>query len=121
MPPLAPFDVVYACGSPRMVNALAGLVEQAGATFYADPFESAGQDTPTGLLGKLKTLVQSRSTLQPSAEDQRPRSQPEADRIETARAPDSFRMAEEQFTSAHMRAAGTARSGHAAYRNVAAE
>lgn len=64
MPPLQPSDVVYACGSPRMVSTLAGLVEQAGATFYADPFESAGPDEPAGLFGKLRTLVTRRRPQQ---------------------------------------------------------
>jgi 3-phenylpropionate/trans-cinnamate dioxygenase ferredoxin reductase subunit len=67
VPPLDVSDVVYACGSPRMVNTLAGLVETAGATFYADPFESAGPDEPQGLLGKLRTLV-ARSPSQQSDE-----------------------------------------------------
>jgi CDP-4-dehydro-6-deoxyglucose reductase, E3 len=69
LPPLDPSDTVYACGSPRMVEALAGLVERAGATFYADPFESSGPDQPAGLLGILKTLVQPRRALQQSVED----------------------------------------------------
>jgi CDP-4-dehydro-6-deoxyglucose reductase, E3 len=69
LPPLDPSDIVYACGSPRMVEALAGLVEQAGATFYADPFESAGPDKPAGLLGMLKTLVQPRRSLEQSVEE----------------------------------------------------
>jgi hypothetical protein len=120
MPPLDPSDVVYACGSPRMVSALAGLVEQAGATFYADPFESAGQDAPTGLLGKLKTLVQ-REPLQQSGEERRPRSQPEPRRSQPERQPDSFSMLEEEFVPAHMRADGTVRAGHATPRIAAAE
>ena len=68
VPPLDASDIVYACGSPRMVSTLAGLVESAGATFYADPFESAGPDEPVGLLGKLKTLVQPRRPAQQSGE-----------------------------------------------------
>jgi 3-phenylpropionate/trans-cinnamate dioxygenase ferredoxin reductase subunit len=120
MPPLDPSDVVYACGSPRMVSALAGLVEQAGATFYADPFESAGQDAPTGLLGKLKTLVQ-RETLQQSGAERRPRAQVESRRGEAASQPNSFSMLEKEFVAAHMRAAGPAGAGHAAPRIAAAE
>jgi len=69
MPPLNASDIVYACGSPRMVNALAGFVDQAGATFYADPFESSGPDEPAGLFGMLKTLVQPRRIQQQSGED----------------------------------------------------
>jgi len=120
MPPLDPSDVVYACGSPRMVSALAGLVEQAGATFYADPFESAGQDAPTGLLGKLKTLVQ-RETLQQSGAERRPRAQVESRRGEAASQPNSFSMLEKEFVAAHMRAAGPAGAGHAAPRIAAAK
>lgn len=66
MPTLTASDVVYACGSPRMVSTLAGLVEKAGATFYADPFESAPAEEPAGLLGKLKTLVARRPQPQSS-------------------------------------------------------
>ncbi|CCE04645.1 putative Ferredoxin--NAD(+) reductase [Bradyrhizobium sp. STM 3843] len=68
MPTLTASDVVYACGSPRMVSALAGLVEKAGATFYADPFESAAPEEPAGLLGKIKTLVARRPPQQASSE-----------------------------------------------------
>ncbi len=69
IPPLDPSDIVYACGSPRMVDALAGFVDSAGATFYADPFESSGPDEPTGLLGMLKTLVPARRNLPERGED----------------------------------------------------
>jgi CDP-4-dehydro-6-deoxyglucose reductase, E3 len=69
LPPLDASDVVYACGSPRMVNSLAACVESAGATFYADPFESAAPDEPAGLFGLLKTMVAKRSNLQQSVED----------------------------------------------------
>lgn len=68
MPPLAASDIVYACGSPRMVEALAGMVEEAGATFYADPFEPAAPDEPAGLFGMLKTLVQPRRITQQGGE-----------------------------------------------------
>lgn len=69
LPPLDVSDVVYACGSPRMVDALASCVNGAGATFYADPFESPAADEPAGLFGRLKTLVQARPNLQQSVED----------------------------------------------------
>ncbi|HTX52188.1 MAG TPA: hypothetical protein VMD08_02165, partial [Candidatus Baltobacteraceae bacterium] len=53
----------------RMVNALAALADSAGATFYADPFESsAPEERPAGLFGILKTLVQPRPDLQPVSE-----------------------------------------------------
>jgi CDP-4-dehydro-6-deoxyglucose reductase, E3 len=84
MPPLDASDIVYACGSPRMVSALAGLVDSAGATFYADPFESAPPEEPAGLLGILKTLVQPRRDLPQGGEDQRAQRQTEPYRGEPA-------------------------------------
>src|SRR5579864_3814527 len=69
LPALDASDIIYACGSPRMVDAVAARVENAGATFYADPFESAAPEQPSGLLGMLKTLVQPRPNLQQSVED----------------------------------------------------
>jgi len=72
MPPLTATDIVYACGSPRMVEALAEGVNKAGATFYADPFEAAGPDEPSGLFGRLKTLVQPRRSPPPSGEETSP-------------------------------------------------
>jgi 3-phenylpropionate/trans-cinnamate dioxygenase ferredoxin reductase subunit len=84
MPPLDASDIVYACGSPRMVSALASLVDGAGATFYADPFESAAPEEPGGLLGILKTLVQPRRNLQQSGEDGPAQRQPEPYRSEPA-------------------------------------
>ena len=69
LPRLDASDIIYACGSPRMVNALAALADSAGATFYADPFESsAPEERPAGLFGILKTLVQPRPDLQPVSE-----------------------------------------------------
>jgi len=56
MPPLDAFDTVYACGSPRMVDAVAGCADSAGATFYADPFEPAGPEETAGFLAKIKML-----------------------------------------------------------------
>jgi 3-phenylpropionate/trans-cinnamate dioxygenase ferredoxin reductase subunit len=58
VPDLYPTDIVYACGSPRMVTAVAVLAEAVGATFYADPFEACGPKEPAGILGMLKTLLQ---------------------------------------------------------------
>jgi hypothetical protein len=68
LPPLEATDIVYACGSPRLVDALAGLVDSAGVTFYADPFEPAAPDRRVGLFGRLKTLVKARPNLQQSVE-----------------------------------------------------
>ncbi len=78
IPPLSASDTVYACGSPRMVDAVAGLVDRAhGATFYADPFEFAAPDEPAGILGMLKTLVPARRNPQLDGEDRRPPWRPE--------------------------------------------
>lgn len=60
IPELHPTDIVYACGSPRMVTAVAHLAKSTGATFYADPFECAGPKEPVGLLSALKKLLQAR-------------------------------------------------------------
>ncbi len=85
IPPLNASDIVYACGSPRMVDAVAGLVDRvAGATFYADPFESAAPEEPAGLLGMLKTLVPARRIRQLSGEDWLAPLQPEPYRGEPA-------------------------------------
>jgi 3-phenylpropionate/trans-cinnamate dioxygenase ferredoxin reductase subunit len=56
MPPLNTSDTVYACGSPRMVDAVAGCADSAGATFYADPFEPSGPEETAGFLAKIKML-----------------------------------------------------------------
>ena len=69
MPPLTASDTLYACGSPRMVDALADSVNSASATFYADPFEASGPDEPAGLFGMLKTLAQPRRSAPHSGED----------------------------------------------------
>jgi CDP-4-dehydro-6-deoxyglucose reductase, E3 len=107
VPPLAASDIVYACGSPRMVNALASFVDGAGATFYADPFESAGPDEPAGLLGMLKTLVQPRRNPQQSSDDAFAAGAPllvparRTPHGEPARLQDRSRQAAEQFASDH--------------------
>jgi CDP-4-dehydro-6-deoxyglucose reductase len=84
IPVLDPSDTIYACGSPRMVDAVAGLADSAGAIFYADPFESAGPDAPAGILGMLKTLAQPRPNPQPGGENRRAQRQPEPYRGEPA-------------------------------------
>jgi 3-phenylpropionate/trans-cinnamate dioxygenase ferredoxin reductase subunit len=71
IPRLDASDIVYACGSPRMVDALAALVEGAGATFYADPFEPAAPERPSGLIGRLKTLMQPQRKPQASGAEGR--------------------------------------------------
>lgn len=38
LPRLMPTDVLYACGAPRMVDAIRSIAEQAGSMCYADPF-----------------------------------------------------------------------------------
>jgi CDP-4-dehydro-6-deoxyglucose reductase, E3 len=84
IPPLNASDIVYACGSPRMVEAVGGFVEGAGATFYADPFESAAPEEPAGLLGMLKTLVPARRNAQQGGQDRHAERQPEPRRSEPA-------------------------------------
>jgi 3-phenylpropionate/trans-cinnamate dioxygenase ferredoxin reductase subunit len=61
VPELDSTDIVYACGSPRMVTAVAELAAAAGATFYADPFESCGPKEQPGLLGTLRMLLSPQS------------------------------------------------------------
>jgi ferredoxin-NADP reductase len=38
LPPLAPSDMIYAAGSPQLVDAVGCAASRAGAEFYADPF-----------------------------------------------------------------------------------
>lgn len=40
LPPLTAEDIVYAAGSPKLVDAIGDAAQRAGATFYADPFEA---------------------------------------------------------------------------------
>ena len=63
VPRLRQTDTVYACGSPRMVTAIADLATKAGATFYADPFEASGPREPVGILDVLKTLLNPQPAL----------------------------------------------------------
>lgn len=97
VPPLDASDSIHACGSPRMVDAMAGCADRAGATFYADPFESAGPEESAGLLAMLKTLVQERPILQPSGEDGRVQWQPPPHRGEPARKQGQSRRTPGQF------------------------
>lgn len=41
VPPLNAHDIVYAAGSPAMVETVGAMSADAGAKFYSDPFESA--------------------------------------------------------------------------------
>lgn len=41
VPALAADDIVYAAGSPAMVELVGDMAQSAGAVFYSDPFESA--------------------------------------------------------------------------------
>ena len=84
MPTLTASDVVYACGSPRMVTALAGMVEKAGATFYADPFDSAPPEAPSGLIGRIKTLVARRPAEAEPSRDSGKGREPSVDPFERA-------------------------------------
>lgn len=53
LPPLSPTDLVYAAGSPRLVETVAEAASQAGATFFADAFtaNAASEETWFGHLG----------------------------------------------------------------------
>ncbi|MBS0244535.1 MAG: hypothetical protein JSS20_20375 [Proteobacteria bacterium] len=42
IPELCATDIVYAAGSPRLVDAIAKRAVEAGATFHADPFSPSG-------------------------------------------------------------------------------
>jgi NAD(P)H-flavin reductase/ferredoxin len=51
LPPLQPTDVVYACGSPGMVDTIKAIAARNGAVCYADPFlPTAGKRTEVGIL-----------------------------------------------------------------------
>jgi 3-phenylpropionate/trans-cinnamate dioxygenase ferredoxin reductase subunit len=65
-----------------MVETVAEIVDQAGATFYADPFEPAAPDETAGILGMLKTLVQAGRNPQSRSDDQPIQWQPEPYRRE---------------------------------------
>jgi 3-phenylpropionate/trans-cinnamate dioxygenase ferredoxin reductase subunit len=54
LPPMQAGDLVYAAGSPDMVEKAGGLAEAAGARFYADPFVDNGPDGES-LLDQLKS------------------------------------------------------------------
>jgi 3-phenylpropionate/trans-cinnamate dioxygenase ferredoxin reductase subunit len=45
LPPLAPADVLYACGAPGMVEAIKSIAALTGAVCYADPFLPTTNDT----------------------------------------------------------------------------
>ena len=58
LPPLSADDIVYACGAPRLVDAVAAAASAAGARFYADAFEANAPPTQGWLdlaRGWLKT------------------------------------------------------------------
>ena len=61
MPPLSPDDIVYACGAPKMVDAVEAAASEAGATFYADPFLPQTEEEDDTIFSKavdmLRTLV----------------------------------------------------------------
>jgi len=50
LPPLGPSDLVYAAGSPRVVETVCDAASRAGAEFYADPFTASGTSKSSWLL-----------------------------------------------------------------------
>jgi len=53
LPPLAATDVVYAAGSPALVDAVGSTAARAGAEFYADPFTASGSSQRPWLVHRL--------------------------------------------------------------------
>jgi hypothetical protein len=43
LPPFCSSDLIYAAGSPKVVDAVSDAAIRAGATFFADPFLPSGQ------------------------------------------------------------------------------
>jgi len=56
LPSLTASDVVYAAGSPRMVEAVGNASARAGAAFYADPFFPSGRPEPAWLAAHVAKL-----------------------------------------------------------------
>ncbi len=62
LPQIAADDIVYAAGSPRMVGEVELAAKKAGATFYADPFET-GAKQQANLLRQLISVASVASKL----------------------------------------------------------
>ncbi len=55
LPPLAPSDVLYACGAPAMVESVKAIAARVGAVCYADPFLPTTDDgTEESVLTRAK-------------------------------------------------------------------
>lgn len=54
LPALQAADVVYACGAPRLVDAVAEAATAAGAQFYADAFEMSAPPASQGWLDRAR-------------------------------------------------------------------
>lgn len=46
LPPIMPTDVLYACGSPNMVESMKSIAARVGVVCHADPFLPAAEATP---------------------------------------------------------------------------
>jgi 3-phenylpropionate/trans-cinnamate dioxygenase ferredoxin reductase subunit len=57
MPELYPDDVVYACGSPKMVDAVRERTAESGAMFYADAFVPQTSEADDGMFSKAVDLI----------------------------------------------------------------
>jgi len=53
LPELCATDLVYAAGSPRVVEVVCDAANRAGATFYADPFVASAAPEPSWLVRQL--------------------------------------------------------------------
>lgn len=56
LPELCATDLVYAAGSPRVVEVVCDAANRAGATFYADPFVASAGPEPSWLVRQLDNL-----------------------------------------------------------------
>ncbi len=63
LPELTTDDLVYAAGAPRLVEAVAARASEAGAVFFADPFEAGAAGSANGIVGGLKQLATSVPTM----------------------------------------------------------
>lgn len=66
LPPLLETDLVYAAGSPKLVDAVAKKAAEVGATFFADAFVANPPEEPTWLESLRQTLALARKGLSAS-------------------------------------------------------
>jgi NAD(P)H-flavin reductase/ferredoxin len=60
VPQLRPDDIVYACGGPAMVDAVARMAGGAGAKCYTDAFVSSAEDEEPGLMTRVLSFLTGR-------------------------------------------------------------